>query len=173
MKPWNIIANQAKPFQLRMCLFSYTVITQRTTVAIQDFECEWQLSSCLWRCKAVRFACSPHLGWWESLATVSKRTLNTRVLWKRLVHFSPGTFSPHIENTLVHKLQGPLTDKWFILKTLNMVRRKQSLLFPQLGIWTPSRSFSLNQAQGTPSGVLASWWDLLLHKNLITLPKQK
>ena len=115
-----------------MCLFSYTVITQRITVAIQGFECEWQLSCRLWRCEAVRFACSPHFGWWKSLETVSKRALNTRVLWKRLVHFSLDTFSPHTKNTLVHKLQGPLTDKWFILKTLNMVRRKQSLLFPQL-----------------------------------------
>lgn len=76
------------------------------------------------------------------------------------------------KNILVHKLQGPLADKWFILKTLNIVRRKQFLLFPQLGIWTLSRHFSLNQAQGSPSGVLANWWDLP-HKNLITLPKQK
>lgn len=148
-------------------------------VAIWDFVCDWQLSSQLWGCKTTRpnrLACSPHLGWWKSLVIVSKRALNIRALWNILVHFPsiPWYFFFHTpKNTLVHKLQGPLADKWFILKTLNIVRRKQFLLFPQLRIWTYSRHFSLNQAQASPSGVLANWWDLLPHKNLITLPKQR
>jgi len=71
------------------------------------------------------------------------------------------------------KVTRTLTDNWCILKTLNAVTRKQLLLFPQLVIWTHSRHFSLNQAQASPSGVLANWWDLLVHKNPISSPRHK
>lgn len=63
--------------------------------------------------------------------------------------FSLLVFFPHggKKITLVFKLQGSPADKWFILKTLNMVRRKKFLLFPQLGIWIHSRNFTVNQAK--------------------------
>lgn len=111
---------------------------------------------------------SLHLGCWKHWQ------LCARALFKRLTHSSLVTLlHTKKENTLICKLRGPLSDNWFILKTLNTVRRKQFLLFPQLGIWTHSRHFSLNQAQASPSAVLAHWWALLLYKSPISSPRHQ
>lgn len=128
---------------------------------------EWQLSPQVWSHETIKTDQFTSLVL-KTLAIVCKSFI------QEISSFFPCYSPSHKkENTLICKLRGPLPDNWFMLKTLNTVRRKQFLLFPQLGIWTHSRHFSLNRAQASPSVVLAHWWEHLLHKSSIFSPRHQ